>query len=60
MEIDTEIQAIPKQLQGISGNVDNGRYFSNHIFSQEWDFCHPDEGGARFLRNVGSYKSHTA
>jgi hypothetical protein len=23
-------------------------------------FGHPDEGGARFLRNVGSYKSHTA
>jgi hypothetical protein len=23
-------------------------------------FCHPDEGRARFLRNVGSYKSHTA
>jgi hypothetical protein len=22
--------------------------------------CHPDERGARFLRNVGSYKSHTA
>jgi hypothetical protein len=22
--------------------------------------CHPDEGCARFLRNVGSYKSHTA
>jgi hypothetical protein len=22
--------------------------------------CHPDDGGARFLRNVGSYKSHTA
>jgi hypothetical protein len=22
------------------------------------DSCHPDEGGARFLRNVGSYKSH--
>jgi hypothetical protein len=21
--------------------------------------CHPDEGGSRFLRNVGSYKSHT-
>jgi hypothetical protein len=21
-------------------------------------FCHPDEGGAKFLRNVGSYKSH--
>jgi hypothetical protein len=21
--------------------------------------CHPDDGGARFLRHVGSYKSHT-
>jgi hypothetical protein len=21
--------------------------------------CHPDKGGAKFLRNVGSYKSHT-
>jgi hypothetical protein len=24
------------------------------------DSCHPDEGGAEFLRNVGSYKSHMA
>jgi hypothetical protein len=24
------------------------------------DSCDPDEGGSRFLRNVGSYKSHTA
>jgi hypothetical protein len=24
------------------------------------DFCHPDGGGAKFLRNVGSYKSHMA
>jgi hypothetical protein len=24
------------------------------------DSCHPDEGGAKILRNVGSYKSHTA
>jgi hypothetical protein len=24
------------------------------------DSCLPDEGGARFLRNVGSYKSDTA
>jgi hypothetical protein len=23
------------------------------------DSCHPDEGGAKFLRNIGSYKSHT-
>jgi hypothetical protein len=22
--------------------------------------CHPDDGGAKFLRNVGSYKSHMA
>jgi hypothetical protein len=28
--------------------------------SQFTDSCHPDEGGARFLRNVGSYNSHTA
>jgi hypothetical protein len=25
-----------------------------------WYSCHPDEGGATFLRNVRSYKSHTA
>jgi hypothetical protein len=24
------------------------------------DSCHPDEGGAKFLQNIGSYKSHTA
>jgi hypothetical protein len=24
------------------------------------DSCFPDDGGAKFLRNVGSYKSHTA
>jgi hypothetical protein len=24
------------------------------------DSCHPDDGGAKFLRNVGSYKIHTA
>jgi hypothetical protein len=24
------------------------------------DSCHPDEGGAKLLRNDGSYKSHTA
>jgi hypothetical protein len=23
-------------------------------------FCHPEDGGAKFLRNVGSYKGHTA
>jgi hypothetical protein len=24
------------------------------------DSRHPDDGGAKFFRNVGSYKSHTA
>jgi hypothetical protein len=24
------------------------------------DSCHPDNGGAKFIRNVSSYKSHTA
>jgi hypothetical protein len=24
------------------------------------DSCHPDDEGAKFLRNVGSYKSHMA
>jgi hypothetical protein len=24
------------------------------------NFCHPDEGGPKFLRNVVSYKSNTA
>jgi hypothetical protein len=24
------------------------------------DSCHTDDGDAKFLRNVGSYKSHTA
>jgi hypothetical protein len=24
------------------------------------DSCHPDEGGAKFLGDIGSYKSHTA
>jgi hypothetical protein len=24
------------------------------------DSCHPDDGGTKFLQNIGSYKSHTA
>jgi hypothetical protein len=32
----------------------------NTKWPQVADSCHPDEGGARFLRNVHSYKSHTA
>jgi hypothetical protein len=30
------------------------------VTSKFIDSCHHDEGGAKFLRNVGSYKSHTA
>jgi hypothetical protein len=35
---------------------------SNRRSVRSWftDSCHPDEGGAKFLRNVGSYKSQTA
>jgi hypothetical protein len=28
--------------------------------SQFTDYCHPDNGGVKYLRNVVSYKSHTA
>jgi hypothetical protein len=28
--------------------------------SQFTDSCHPDNGGAKFVRNFGSYNSHTA
>jgi hypothetical protein len=30
------------------------------LFLVHTDSCHPDDGGAKFRRNVGSYKSHTA
>jgi hypothetical protein len=33
---------------------------TKYCCSQFTDSCHPDEGGGKFLRNVGSYKSHTA
>jgi hypothetical protein len=33
---------------------------SEELCSYFTDFCHPDEGGAKFLQNVGSNKSHTA
>jgi hypothetical protein len=32
---------------------------SNDAYCEEIP-CHPDEGSAKFLRNVGSYKSHKA
>jgi hypothetical protein len=33
---------------------------SNRRMLQFTDSCYPDEGSTKFLRNVGSYKSHTA
>jgi hypothetical protein len=33
---------------------------SNRCMLQRNANCHPNEGGAKFLRNVGSYKSHIA
>jgi hypothetical protein len=32
----------------------------NNLCFQLTDSCHSDGGSARFLRNVGSYKSHKA
>jgi hypothetical protein len=35
---------------------------ANYGYHCSWftDSCHPDDGGAKFLRNIGSYKSHRA
>jgi hypothetical protein len=33
---------------------------NRRTLQQFTDSCQPDEGGAKFLRNVSSYKSHTA
>jgi hypothetical protein len=33
---------------------------SNRRKLQRNTMCHLDDGGAKFLRNVGTYKSHTA
>jgi hypothetical protein len=37
----------------------NLRALRRNTNSQFTDSCHPDKGSAKFLRNVGSYKSHT-
>jgi hypothetical protein len=33
---------------------------SKRLTQQFFDSCHLDDGGPKFFRNVGSYKSHTA
>jgi hypothetical protein len=40
--------------------VPHGRHISSALGTTANDSCHPDDGGARLLRNVGSYKNHTA
>jgi hypothetical protein len=49
--------------------TDVSEELSASIFSVTWigelgttlaDSYHPDDGGTKFFRNVGSYKSHTA
>jgi hypothetical protein len=42
------------------GAVDSEERSASVVGVTRTDSCHPDEGGAKFLRNVGSYKSHTA
>jgi hypothetical protein len=37
-----------------------GELGTTHAATSNRHVGHPDEGGARFFRNVGSYKSHTA
>jgi hypothetical protein len=43
------------------GNTSQRASVASYSYRSEFiDFCHPDEGGSKFLRNVGSYKSHAA
>jgi hypothetical protein len=36
------------------------RTLRRNVKSYFADSCHPDDGAAKFLRNVGSYKRHMA
>jgi hypothetical protein len=40
--------------------TDVSEELSFSIIREFSDSCYPDDGGAKFLRNVGSYNSHTA
>jgi hypothetical protein len=33
---------------------------TSNLSTLQRNSCHPDDGGDKFLRNVGSYKSHAA
>jgi hypothetical protein len=45
-----------RSISSQRASVDNYGY----RYAKFGDSCHPDDGGDTFLRNVGSYKSHTA
>jgi hypothetical protein len=48
-----------EEIPSISSQRESVASYSESC-SQFTDSCHPDEGGVKFLRNVGSYKSHAA
>jgi hypothetical protein len=45
---------------GMLAVINNRRTLRRNTTLFTFDSCHPDDGGAKFFRNVGSYKSHTA
>jgi hypothetical protein len=47
-------------LSVTSNRRDLRRYINRLTLFLVQHSCHPDDGGAKFLRNVSSYKSHTA
>jgi hypothetical protein len=52
------VQEVRLEGSGTSPAGENTLFYGS--CSQFTDSCHPNVGGAKFLRNVGSYKSHTA
>jgi hypothetical protein len=55
-ELSTSIRVTRISELGTTLSVTSNR----RTLRRNTDSCCPDEGGAKFLRNVGSYKSHTA
>jgi hypothetical protein len=67
--VDSDIPNIPEKRlinnRETSRGYEEGAGTSTSNFILDLDFlliynAPPDEGGAKFLRNIGSYKSHTA
>jgi hypothetical protein len=51
------LYVVPASVAGRLQHLGDGRIDPSHVFT---DSCHLDDGGAKILGNVGSYKSHTA